>query len=56
MKAVTTKDFLSLSAVHGVGKVIFESSSFSTMYVYADRLKQWLVTCFIFIETSESTF
>lgn len=30
----------SLFAVHGVGKVIFKSSSFLTMYVYADHLKQ----------------
>jgi len=39
MKAVTAEDFLSLFAVHCVGKVIFKSSSFSTMYVYAEHLK-----------------
>lgn len=38
MKAVAAEGFLSLFAVHGVGKVIFKPSSFSTMYAYVDLI------------------
>lgn len=36
--AAAAQDFLPLFAVHGVGKVIFKPSSFSTMYVYVDLI------------------